>query len=291
MMVHHLQNDQYRVAVQEQGAELSSFRSLQQDLEYIWTADPAIWPRHAPVLFPVVGKLPQGQYRYRGQTYALPQHGFARDEPFELVHQTDQALTLALTSSPKTLALYPFPFRLEISYLLQGNSLETGYRVVNTGPEELFFSIGAHPGFNCPLLPGEKFEDYYLAFEKPETASRYLLDQGLQNQQTQPVLAAAQQLPLRYELFEQDAIVLKGLQSQQISLRSRQHAHGLDFEFKGYPYFGIWTKEAGAPFICLEPWHGIASRVGDSGELTEKEGIIRLAAGADFSCSYTIRVY
>jgi galactose mutarotase-like enzyme len=290
-MVYHLQNDQYQVAVREAGAELSSFRSLRDNLEYIWQADPAVWPRHAPVLFPVVGKLPDGAYRYQGQHYSLPQHGFARDEKFDLVRQTHQELTFALASSPRTLAFYPFAFRLEISYILQDNSLETGYRVVNTGQEDLYFSIGAHPAFTCPLLPGEKFEDYYLAFEKPETQDRYLLDQGLQNLQTQPVLTGEQHLALRYDLFNQDAIVLKGLASQKIGLKSRQHDHGLDFEFKGYPYFGIWTKEPGASFICLEPWHGIASRVGDSGELTEKEGILRLAAGNDFSCSYTIRVY
>lgn len=290
-MVHHLQNTQCRVTVQEAGAELTSFRDLATDLEYIWTADPAVWPRHAPVLFPIVGKLPEGKYRYKGKTYALPQHGFARDEKFDLVDQKPNALTFALTSSEKTLAGYPFSFRLEIAYTLTGNSLETAYQVRNTGPDEMYFSIGAHPGFNCPLLPGEHFEDYYLDFEKPETVSRYLLDEGLQNGRKQPVLFGLQRLPLRYELFEQDAIVLKDLASQKISLRTPLHGHGLDFEFRDFPYFGIWTKEAGAPFICLEPWHGIASRVGDSGELQEKEGIIRLAAGESFACSYTIRVY
>jgi galactose mutarotase-like enzyme len=290
-MLHHLQNDQYRVTVQEHGAELSSFRSLLDNLEYIWPANPAIWPRHAPVLFPVVGKLPEGKYRYQGQTYSLPQHGFARDEKFDLIYQTNDSLIFALTSSEETLTFYPFPFRLEIAYSLQGNSLETAYRVVNTGNGNLYFSIGAHPAFNCPLLPEEKFEDYYLEFEKPETLNRYLLDQGLQNKQTQPVITQDRQLPLRYDLFEQDAIVLKEMVSQKISLKTPRHGHGLDFEFEHYPYFGIWTKQPGAPFICLEPWHGIASRVGDSGELTEKEGVLRLAAGDDFSCSYTIRVY
>lgn len=290
-MIYHLQNDQYQVAVKETGAELSSFRSLQDNLEYIWQADPAIWPRHTPVLFPVVGKLAEGQYRYRGQTYALPQHGFARDEQFELVNQSAQSLHFALNSSDKTLAVYPFPFRLEIAFLLQENSLQTSYRVINTGSEELYFSIGAHPGFNCPLLAGEKFEDYALVFEQPETLSRYLLSQGLQNGQTEAVLQQAQKLPLRYELFEQDALVFKGMASQKISLKTERHSHGLDFEFEDYPYFGIWTKEAGAPFICLEPWHGIASRVGDSGELTQKEGILKLAASESFSCAYTIRVY
>jgi galactose mutarotase-like enzyme len=289
-MVHHLQNEQYQIAVKAQGAELSSLRSLADNLEYIWQADPAIWPRHAPVLFPIVGKVPEGKYHYQGQTYALPQHGFARDEKFDLVHQTADTLTFALSSSDKTLAIYPFPFRLEITYILRGNSLETGYRVINTGAGDLYFSIGAHPAFNCPLLPDEKFGDYYLEFEKPETLSRYLLDQGLQNGQTRPVLEGNRQMPLHYGLFEQDAIVLKDLASQKISLRTPKHAHGLDFEFRDYPFFGIWTKEAGAPFICLEPWHGIADSVNSSGDLTEKEGIILLPPAKDFTCDYIIVV-
>jgi galactose mutarotase-like enzyme len=290
-MVHHLQNDHYQVTLKEAGAELSSFRSLADNLEYIWQADPAIWPRHAPVLFPVVGKLPEGKYHYQGHTYALPQHGFARDEKFDLVNQAGHKLTFALNSSDKTLALYPFPFRLEISYSLKENSLETAYRVINTGTGDMYFSIGAHPAYNCPLLAEEKFEDYYLEFDKEETLNRYLLSEGLQNGQTQPVLAANRQLPLRYDLFDQDALVLKDMASEKISLKTTRHGHGLDFEFRNYPYFGIWTKGPGASFICLEPWHGISSRVGDSGDLTRKEGIMCLAAGSDFSCSYTVRVY
>lgn len=290
-MVHHLQNDHYQVSVKEAGAELTSFRSLRDNLEYIWQADPAVWPRHAPVLFPVVGKLPQGQYRYQGQSYVLPQHGFARDENFSLVNKTGHKLTFALNSSDKTLALFPFPFRLEIAYSLEENSLQTAYRVFNTGTGDLFFSIGAHPAYNCPLLPEESFEDYYLEFEKEETLNRYLLSEGLQNGQTAPVPVADRKLPLRYDLFDQDALVLKDMASEQISLKTDRHGHGLTFEFRGYPYFGIWTKGPGARFICLEPWHGIASRVGDSGELARKEGIISLAAGSDFSCSYTARVF
>jgi galactose mutarotase-like enzyme len=141
------------------------------------------------------------------------------------------------------------------------------------------------------LFPGEQFSDYYLAFEQAESLSRYLLEGGLQNGQTEPVLENEKIMPLRYELFENDAIVLKGMASEKILLRTANHNHGLDFEFAGYPYFGIWTKEKGATFICLEPWHGIAGSVDEKGELTQKEGIIALPESQEFTCSYTIRVY
>lgn len=290
-MIHQLQNGKYQVKVNEHGAELSSFRDVQNNLEYIWQANPTVWPRHAPVLFPVVGKVPGGKYQYQGQTYELPQHGIARDLDFTLRDKAADTLVFVLTSSEKTLLVYPFPFRLEIKYTLQKNTLAIYYTVRNTGPAEMYFSIGGHPGFNCPLFAGEQFSDYYLAFEQPETLNRYLLDGGLQNGQIEPVLQNEIKLPLRYELFEQDALVFKGMASEKITLKTDKHNYGLSFEFKDYPYFGIWTKERGAPFICLEPWHGIASNVGDTGELTQKEGIIRLAAKQEFNCSYLVRFF
>ncbi|PSR52194.1 hypothetical protein AHMF7605_00990 [Adhaeribacter arboris] len=289
--MHTLQNGTFQIGVQEQGAELCSFKNNQNNLEYIWQADPAIWARHAPVLFPTVGKLKDNRYTYQGNAYTLPQHGFARDYSFALESKTENSLTFLLQQSEATLTNYPFSFRLYISYRLQENALTIAYCVENPGDSILFFSLGAHPGFTCPLFPDEKFSDYYLQFEHPEALERYLLEQGLQNGQTEAVLLENDsQLPLNYELFEKDAIVLKNLRSEKISLRSRHHEHGLDFVFKGFPYFGIWTKEKNAPFICLEPWHGIADSINSSGDLTEKEGIISLPPSKNFTCEYSIVV-
>ncbi|WP_026461639.1 aldose 1-epimerase family protein [Adhaeribacter aquaticus] len=290
-MIHYLENEHFKIGVKESGAELCSFINKTTNLEYIWQADPAIWPRHAPVLFPIVGKVPANKFGFEGETYSMSQHGFARDQDFSLKSTSKTALSFELISTPDTLALYPFSFRLEINYTLNGNCLDINYRVENSGEKEMYFSIGAHPGFTCPLLPDEQFNDYYLEFEHPETQSRELLTDGLRNGEMEPVLKESAELPLNYEIFEKDAIVLKGLKSERISLKSRNHSHGLDFEFKNYPYFGIWTKEKDAPFICLEPWHGVASRLTDSGELTQKEGILKLESQGKFTCSYQIKVY
>lgn len=290
-MIYYLENDTAKVGIKSAGAELCSFRYLPTNLEYIWQAEPSIWPRHAPILFPIVGKLPNGEYSYQGHTYKLPQHGFARDQDFRLLDQTQQELIFELTDSEETRRLYPFRFRLQVQYRLQENVLTTTYTVQNPANEEMYFSLGAHPAFNCPLLPHESFADYFLAFEQPETQARYLLAQGLLNGETEPLLQNETKLPLSYDLFLQDALVFKDLISEKIALKNLKHNHGLSFEFKGYPYFGIWTKQPGAGFICLEPWHGIASSVGDKGELTQKEGIIKLAAHATFNCAYTIRVH
>ena len=290
-MIHHLKNEHYQVGIKQLGAELCSFRSVTEKLEYIWQAEPEFWNRYAPVLFPIVGKVPDGKYQYQGQTYELPQHGFARDLDFEVTHQTDSEITFETRSTPETLEKYPFEFVLQIKYTLQENNLEVAYQVQNKGAGEMLFSIGGHPGFVCPLLPDEQFTDYYLEFEKPETLNRYLITDGLQNGETQPVLNNQAILPLHYDLFAEDAIVLKGMQSERISIKSNKNNKSIDFEFKDYPFFGIWTKGQDAPFICLEPWHGIASSLTDSGDLESKEGILKLNATETFHCAYTIRVH
>jgi galactose mutarotase-like enzyme len=293
-MIHYIQNENYTVGVQERGAELGSFRNILANLEYIWQADPAIWSRHAPVLFPLVGRLKDDTYEYQGQSYTLPQHGFARDQVFRVVDKSATTLGFELVDSPKTLLNYPFRFKLRINYRLEENKLTVDYEVQNTGSEDLYFSIGGHPGFSCPLFPekGEVFSDYFLQFEKPETLARYLIEDGLQTGETEPVpLMNNTDLPLQYELFEKDAIVLKNIASEKLSMRSNLHGHGLNFTFRGYPYLGIWTKGENAPFICLEPWHGIAGSIDGPTELTQKEGIKKLSAGDVFTCAYTIEVF
>jgi galactose mutarotase-like enzyme len=290
-MTYSLENDQCRVGVQTQGAELSSFvRKDLDNLEYMWQADPSVWARHAPVLFPIVGRLPQDTYQYKGQSYKLSQHGFARDQEFSLAQQTANTLVFELRADEKSRAVYPFDFVLRISYRLKDTTLTVGWEVQNPASEELLFSIGAHPAFRCPLLPGEQFEDYYFAFDAPETFERYLLEGGLLNGETEPALTNATELPLTYELFAQDALVLKKFDFSKLALRKHGSERAVSMRFDGFPYLGLWTKGPGAAFVCIEPWQGIASSVGDSGELADKEGILTLAPRQNFTAEYTITV-
>ena len=290
-MTYTLENELCRVQVQAHGAELSSLqRKDLGNLEYIWPADPAVWGRHAPVLFPIVGRLPQDEYQHQGRTYRLPQHGFARDQEFTLVRQTAAELTLELQASDATRAVFPFEFSLQISYRLAGPQLTIGWDVRNPGTGELLFSIGAHPAFRCPLVAGEAFEDYEFGFDHPVSFGRHLLEGGLLTGETAPVLQQQATLPLRYDLFAQDALVLKHFDFTHLTLRSRRSGRAVRLRFDGFPCLGLWTKGSGAPFVCIEPWHGIASTVGDSGELADKEGILALAPGQEFSTSYSITI-
>lgn len=300
MATYSLANDRCRVAVNTHGAELASFQRLLGEpndaLECLWPADPAHWGRHAPVLFPVVGRLPQDTYLHQGRAYRLPQHGFARDRDFQLVGQTAAALEFELRADDASRAVYPFDFVLRIAYELREATLTVRWRVHNPDPEaELLFSIGAHPAFRCPLEPGERFEDYYFEFDHPVAFTRQLLREGLRTGETAPVPLAAggRELPLSAELFADDALVLAHYDFTRLTLRARQAAHGVRVSFPGFPYLGLWTKTTAAgaaPFVCIEPWHGVASSAGPPQELADKEGILTLAPGQEFATEYNIEL-
>ncbi len=290
-MKYHLENSLCRVAVNGHGAELSSLVRKDLDtLEYIWPADPTVWARHAPVLFPIVGRLPQDTYIHQGRTYQLPQHGFARDREFTLAAQTADTLTFTLRADAASRPQFPFDFLLTIRYRLSEATLHIGWEVSNPGSGELLFSIGAHPAFRCPLLPGEAFADYFFQFDHPVSFDRYLLSGGLLNGETAPVLEQQAELPLTHDLFRDDALVLKSFDFTRISLRSRRSARFVTLRFDGFPYLGLWTKGEGAGFVCVEPWQGIASTVGPPPELADKEGILSLGPGQQFQTSYSISV-
>lgn len=287
-----LENAYAKASFKPKGAELCSFIHKENNKEYIWQADPKIWSRHAPVLFPIVGKLNNDTYEYNGQHYHLPQHGFARDMEFEVESSTSDELKFSLGYSEETLSRYPFKFRFVIGYRLKATTLTISYEVYNEDEQEpLYFSVGAHPAFRCPLSEKEELEDYYLEFNEKEVLQRYLLDKGAFNGEKEMVMDETNTLPLSYSLFEKDAIVFKQFKSNEIILKNNKSPHGVKMSFPGFPYLGIWTKGEGATFICLEPWYGLADAKSASGKLIEKEGIMNLNANEEFDCQYQIEIF
>ncbi len=284
-----LQNEFLRIRIKEKGAELCSLQTP-DGLEYLWQAEPSVWPRHAPVLFPIVGRLKNNTYSSGEESYSLPQHGFARDRDFDCVVQTDKEVSMDLQPDQETLRLYPFLFHLRITYTLVRATLRTTYTVKNTGESDLLFSIGAHPGFNCPLLKGERLEDYYLEFEKEELR-RTLLEDGLLSNRTDTLFLPYRQLPLSHSLFDADALVFANSQINKVWLRSKNHQRALHMDCESWPWFGIWSKKGEHPFICLEPWMGITDKVGSSGKLSEKAGIIRLSPAHTYACGFQISIF
>jgi galactose mutarotase-like enzyme len=239
------------------------------------------------VLFPIVGQLKEDTYLFNGKRYPLPRHGFARDRTFEIIEQGEDQVKLRLSADEQTMQAFPFLFHLIISYQLTENSLEVGYEVQNPGKEPLPFSIGGHPAFHCPLVPGTTFKDHYLLFEKEEAAATFRLTDGLLNGQQTPILQHTRELPLTYQLFDHDALIFKHLKSNWVELRSHKHHHAVRLDFKDFPFLGIWTQPK-APFICLEPWLGLADRADASGYLLDKEGIQVVMPHDSFVSAYQL---
>lgn len=288
-MQNTISNSVLSVSVNRHGAEWCSLKAA-DGTEYLWQADPAVWGRHAPILFPIVGKLLNNAYLHNGRRYGMKQHGFARDMDFELVKATESALTYQLKSTAETRKQYPFDFTLLRHYRLSGETLEIACDVTNTGTAEMLFSIGEHPGFALNWGAGDRVEDYALKFEKKERLDSSLLDaDGLLSDQTVRILSDKSVLPLRSDLFERDALIFLKIKARKVTICSRRHARHLTVEFPGYPYLGIWAKP-GAPFVCIEPWYGHADPSRHDGELMHKPGMITLEPGKTFSCVWRVIV-
>jgi galactose mutarotase-like enzyme len=285
-----LENDHLKVDIAPLGAELQSLFSKQHSLQYLWNGDPAHWGKHAPVLFPIVGQLKDNTYIYNGKAYGLNRHGFAREMEFKVVQAADTSAIFSIESNEDTRQLYPFEFELRLNYLLEGPSLITGYEVSNKGNEPMYFSIGAHPAFTVPLSKSTRYEDYYLEFNQKETASKWPLHSGLIGSQPQGCLDDSNHLRLTHELFYEDALVFKKLHSTSVSIKSETTSHGLKVDFQGFPYLGIWAAED-APFVCIEPWCGLADSVYHNQQLKEKEGIIELGANATWVKDWKITCF
>ncbi|KQM79065.1 aldose epimerase [Pedobacter sp. Leaf216] len=285
-----LENDYIKVSLAAKGAELQGLFSKETNLEYLWNANPKYWAKHSPVLFPIVGSLKNNNFSYQGKHYELPRHGFARDHVFNIEKTSETEATFTLTQNEDTLKVYPFYFELKLKYRLIDRKLNLTYEVINTGTETLLFSIGAHPAFVVPNTPNTVYEDYYLAFNADEKLTYWKLEDGLVANETQDIELGSHRLNLTHDLFYNDALVFKTLQSNCISLLNTKNDYGLHFHFEDFPFFGIWAA-TDAPFVCLEPWCGVADGVNHNQELTDKEGIVKLGALESWSRFWEVECF
>lgn len=261
------------------GAELWTLhdaegRSLMTD------ADPAFWTGHAPLLFPIVGGLRDDRYRLRnGRSFSLPRHGFARRSTFEVVEQTAAHALFRLTESADTLAVWPFPFRLDMAYRVEGATLFTTATIANTSDAPMPFSFGHHPAFAWPLPYGAEKDAHRIRFDQPEPAPIRRLDNSGQILATpQPTPVQDRDLTPDAALFEADAIIWDHLESRSL-LWGAAGGPNLRIDFPDFPLLGLWQKP-GAHYLCIEPWAGIADPVGYDGVLEDKPGVILLPPGA-----------
>ncbi len=265
------------------GAELYSLKSKTSGVEYLWQGDPKIWSSRSPILFPIIGQLYQGKYNYNGKEYFLPKHGFATKSEFILTDEAPSSVTFSLFSNENTLLVFPFDFELQIKFELKDNQIKVTHSVINTDNKTIFFSIGAHPGFNCNI--GD-----FLEFEKEETIRTERIDKkAIIIDEKFPLLDNAKSLEITKDIFINDALFLSGYKSSCVKLRSPGHSRELHFNFGDAPFLGIWAKPA-APYVCIEPWYGINDSHQLVKDISQKRGIQSLDVNGQFSFSWSAEI-
>lgn len=298
-MVIEIKSDQLTVQFKTLGGALSSIKD-REGIEYLWQGDATYWSGQAPVLFPICGSLREDTafYSHEDGTETkgnIPRHGLVRKKEFDLVAQTENSVTFAIEDDKNTYQNYPYHFRLEITYEVTGKTVRTQYKVFNRETNKVMpFFIGGHPGFNCPLLDGETYEDYYLEFEKEETCSvpRPFPETGMLDfQDRSPWLDSQKEVDLSYNLFSVDAVTLDELQSRTIALRSRKHEKGLKVHFQEFSNLIIWSTLNKGPFIVFEPWSGLSTSLEEGDHLEDKKNVRLLEPGQVDQIGFDIEIF
>lgn len=287
MEIYTVKNDSLTIKIKSAGAEIISIQDADNN-ELIWQADANIWGRHAPVLFPIVGRLNCDHYYFDDTRYDMSQHGFARDNDFHLVSKSDTKLVLALEDDPQTFIKYPFHFKLQIVYQLVKDALQVSYIVENTDTQEIYFSIGAHPGFSVPFVPDLNFEDFNVKVEPKEARYRIALkDSNIDLSHEQKI--DDQDFALTHEAFKDDAIIYNLNKPAMITIESEKTDHKITLDTGNAKFVGIWSQypEKG-DFVCIEPWWGIADKIDSDHQLVNKYGINSLDPQEKFEAYYSM---
>ncbi len=283
---HMISNEHISATILAHGAELCSLKTA-DGLELMWQAEPE-WPRHSPLLFPIIGEVKNEQIRVRGKAYKMLRHGVARNNDFTFTDRSPQSCRLVQADTAETRTRFPFAYRLVLNYELRDSDLEITMAIANAGDEVLPCSIGGHPALNWPLLPGEPKESYRLTFSHDEPAPiRRLSKDGLLLPDPKPTPIRGKTLDLRESLFDDDAVILDKLASASLRYAADK-GPALEVSWEGFRQLGIWSKPGGAPFLCIEPWYGFASPIDFDGEFSDKPGLMHIPPGDAREFRYTI---
>jgi galactose mutarotase-like enzyme len=284
-----MENDWLQVEFASSGAEVRKVTHKKNGLDYMWTGDSTYWGRVSPVLFPIVGRLKENRYELNGQTYEMSQHGFLRDVKFTIHEQAATKISFQFQSAGRYTDVYPYEFTAIIHYTLQEDSLTVKWEIVNENNETMYFSIGAHPAFLIPLLENERVEDYHVHLTPAGKVTQYELKNSFIHEKG--MVHDFSTIQLTNDLFANDALIYSNI--DQVELLSSKSNHGVTVLLEKFPFVGIWSKyieEDGtiAPFVCIEPWYGIADTQSTTGNLKEKLGMNSLGVSQTFQAEYTM---
>ncbi len=274
-----IHNDFLQVRIKRKGAELCSVKN-NTNTEFIWQAS-SIWNRHAPNLFPIVGSLLDHEYRYNDKNIALTHHGFARDMDFDMLHQSEHSICFILQNDEFTWRSYPFNFTLLITFTLENNSLIQSYRVLNTDTKTIPVSFGGHPAFNANPIG-----DFEIYFESNESIYSNMLDGPYISNQLKPIIVD-NKISLDLFTFNEDALIFQKLQSKWVKLVHAKSSYAVKVDITDFPYLGIWSKP-GAPFVCIEPWQGLADFTSHNKDIFSKKGIIALGQNQEINRQFSM---
>lgn len=285
-----LQNSFLKVEISPFGAQLTSLFNKLNRTEHLWQADSSVWGYHAPNLFPVVGGCYNNEIQVDGKKYAMERHGFVRKSEFTIQDCSDVHAKFSLTHSESTREVYPYKFTFQVLYDLFDSELRVSYKVINLDENSICFSVGAHPAFNIPFFKGEKYEDYYIEFNKDEELFKDLYtEEGFFNGQTELLNKIDNRIILTKELFSEGALVFKKLESREVLIKNHKTPNFISVSFPHFESLGIWAAR-NADFVCIEPWLGYGDSVGGPGEFQNKAGIRKLEHGHVFEVDYTIGI-
>ena len=286
----NLENEFLRVNVNSHGAELTSVVNKQTGKEYMWQANPEHWKRHAPILFPNVGKYKEGHYFYNGVEYKQGQHGFARDMEFNLIEKTNDSCLFELEYTKETLMVYPFKFRLRLGYVLKEKDLALTYYVENLDDKKMYFQIGGHPAFNVPFAGGKR-SDYYFYFPgKNELISSKVGALGLATEEKLHYRLDNSYLKIADDLFKNDALVIENQGIRDVIIANEKHENILAVTMD-VDVFGLWSASEKSPFVCIEPWYGRCDAENFTGEIDKREYENELNSKETFKREYKLHIF
>ena len=291
-MLHTIENDFLRMTIDDTGAQMMSITAA-GGTEYLWNGDSAYWGGRAPNLFPYVGRLTDDTYTADGQSFEMKRHGFSRHMVFETRRQSPDKMTFRIAATEETRAVYPWDFAFSVDYELDGSTVFITYRVENRDRRDMYFGLGAHPGFRVPLEAGKSFEDYRLTFSRPCRPWRVEMTDAcmISGQETPYPLENGVDLPLRHNLFDRDAVILKNM-DRTVTLSAGEGTRGLTLSIPRMRYLGVWhTPKSDAPFVCLEPWVSLPSRDGVVEDLSQQFDLISLTPRQRYENRWTVTIF
>lgn len=280
-MIHYIENEYLKVGVKSFGCELTSIISKETGYEFMWQGNPDIWSGQSPILFPIIGRLIDDKYTLDGKEYTLEKHGFARRLEWDFLGSEGASMSFSLKENENTLTMYPFSFEVIVKFSLDGKTLKVEHTVINKNDGTMYFSLGAHPAFNCEI--GDKLTFHV---EEKFVTEKIDLVRSLRLPDKVPVEQEGSTITITNDIFNEDALILSNFKSEYVTLHSDNNSRKIKFTLGGAPYLGIWAKP-GAPYVCIEPWCGVNDSTEKKADFSQKDAINALGKGETFIFEWT----